>query len=106
MTTPGQREKLKELLGQAYRARERMEVGARWQKSLMARVREIGPFQPTTRFLPTFERFVWRLAPVVCLLALVLIAAFVEIEVASWEDPIQLFVNGAEESMLSNLFGA
>jgi len=39
-------------------------------------------------------------------LALVLIAAFVEIEVASWEDPIQLFVNGAEESMLSNLFGA
>jgi len=106
MTTPGQREKLKELLGQAYRARERMEVGARWQKSLMARVREIGPFQPTTRFLLTFERFVWRLAPVVCLLALVLIAAFVEIEVASWEDPIQLFVNGAEESMLSNLFGA
>lgn len=106
MTTPGQREKLKELLGQAYRARERMEVGAQWQKSLMARVREIGPFQPETQFLPTFERFVWRLAPVVCLLALVLIAAFIEIEVASWEDPIQLFVNGAEESMLSNLFGA
>ena len=106
MTRPGQREKLKELLGGAYRARERMEVGAQWQKGLMARVREIGPFQPETQFLPTFERFVWRLAPVVCLLALVLIAAFIEIEVASWEDPIQLFVNGAEESMLSSLFGA
>jgi hypothetical protein len=106
MTTPGQREKLKELLRQAYRAREHREVGTGWQKSLMARVREIGPFQPEARFLPTFERFVWRLAPVMCLLALVLIAAFVGFEFASWEDPIHLLVNGAEESMLSRLFGA
>lgn len=106
MTTPGQREKLREVLGRAYRARERREVGTGWQKSLMARIREIGPFQPEARFLPTFEQFVWRLAPVVCVLAIVLVAAFVGIESASWEDPIQSFVNGAEESMLSRLLGA
>jgi hypothetical protein len=103
---PGKEEKLKELLGQAYRARVYREVGTGWQKSLMASVREIGPFQPEAQFLPTFERFVWRLAPVVCLLVVVLIAAFLKIDAASWEDPVQLLVRGAEESMLSHLFGA
>ncbi len=83
-----------------------MEVGTRWQKSLMARIREIGPLQPEAQFLPSFEQFVWRLVPAISLLALVLIAVFIEIEVTSWEDPIQLFVNGAEESMLVQLFGA
>jgi len=106
MKTPGQEVKLEGLLRQAYRARERMEVGAGWQRSLMARIREIGPFQTEAQFLPSFEQFVWRLAPVISLAALVLIAVFIEIEVTSWEDPIQLFVNGAEESMLAHLFGA
>ena len=105
MRTSGQREKGEELLRRAYRARERMEVGAGWQKSLMARVREIGPLQPEARSLPTFEQFVWRLAPVISLLALVLIAVFIEIGITSWEDPIQLFVSAAEESMLAHLFG-
>ncbi len=105
MRTPGRKEKLAELLGQAYRARERIEVGAGWQKSLMARVREIGPLQPE-QFVPMFERFVWRLAPAMSLVALALLALFVGIEFTSWEDPIQLFVSGAEETMLAHLLGA
>ncbi len=106
MRTPGQREKLEGLLREAYRARGHMEVGGGWQRRLMARVREIGPLQPEAQFLPSFEQLVWRLAPVISLLAIVLIAVFIEIEIASWEDPIQLFVNSAEESMLAHLFGA
>ena len=106
MKTPGQGGKLDGLLRQAFQAREYIEVGGGWQKNLMTRIREIGPLQPETQFLPSFEQFVWRLAPAISLLALVLIAVFIQIEIASWEDPIQLFVSGAEESMLAQLFGA
>ena len=103
---PGSEEKFKELLRQAYRAREHAEVGTRWRMSLMARVREIGPLRPKAAFLPAFEQFVWRLAPVLCVLVLVLAAVFIGTEIASWEDPVQLFVSGAEESIVTQLFGA
>jgi hypothetical protein len=36
-------EKFAEILRQAYLGKESFEVGNRWQKSVMARVREIGP---------------------------------------------------------------
>jgi hypothetical protein len=105
MTARGLNKKLEDVLRQAYRARESAEVGTRWEKDLMTRVRQIGPLQPEAPFLPAFEQFVWRLAPVLTLLALVLLAVFIGTEMASWEDPIQLFVSGAEESMLAHLFG-
>jgi lipopolysaccharide export LptBFGC system permease protein LptF len=105
MAAQGLNEKIEKLLRQAYMARENMEVDARWERELMERVRKIGPLRPEAPFLPAFEEFVWRLAPVFCMLVFVLFAVFIGTEIASHEDPIQLFLSGAEESMLAQLFG-
>ena len=106
MRTPGQREKLEGLLRKRLTGQGGTWRSAAGGKGDYGARREIGPLQPEAQFLPSFEQLVWRLAPVISLLALVLIAVFIEIEITSWEDPIQLFVNSAEESMLAHLFGA
>ncbi len=97
---------LEEMLKRAYRTKENAEIGTRWETNLMARIREVGPLRPRALFLPDFEHFVWRLAPVFCVLVIVAIALFIGTEIVSWEDPVQFFVSGAEESTLAQLFGA
>ena len=107
MKTPGQKqERLKQALRQAYQEKETVEVGQRWRTRLMAEVREIGPIQPAPGFLPSFERLVWRLAPVTSPLVLVLIvvALLLGFDVASSYDAVQALVNSVEELTLSTIF--
>ncbi len=106
MKTPEkEREKLAQALRQAYHEKENIEVGDMWKTRLMARVREAGPAQ-TPGFLPSFEKLVWRLAPVTSPLVviMILIALFISLDVASSHDALQTLVNSVEELTLSTIF--
>lgn len=106
MRTPNQeRERLIGALRQAYHEKENTEVGERWKTRLMARVREIGPIQ-APGFLPSFERVVWRLAPVTCplVLIMILVAFFLKFDGVSSYDAIQTLVNSVEELTLATIF--
>ena len=106
MKTPGlERERLEQALKQAYREKENMDVDERWKTRLMARVREIGPVRPPG-FLPSFQRVVWRLAPVTSPLVLIMILAafFLGFDAASSYDALQSLVNSVEELTLATIF--
>lgn len=67
-------QKLDAILRQAYRAREGAQARGQLGDRVMARIREADAPGRQERFLPAFGDLVWRLAPVSCLLAVVLIA--------------------------------
>lgn len=73
-------ESLKKAFRKAYSAKGRGEAGREWQSPVMRRIRQIGPLRPATGFWPAFESMVWKLAPVSCLLVLVLTFFFVNME--------------------------
>jgi hypothetical protein len=98
-------EKLASILRQAYLGKERFAVGDRWQNSVMARIREIGPFKSVPRFMPTFEQLVWRLAPAASLLTLGLAALSIATDFIFEYDLFQLILSAIEDSALAHLFG-
>ena len=98
-------QRLTELLRQAYRGKETIEVGTQWQSSVMAVIRQMGPVGSTPRFLPTFEHLVWRLAPATSLLTVGLGALLAAMGVVFEYDLFQLFLNAIEESTLAHIFG-
>ena len=100
-----QRERLTNILRQAYMGKERFEVGDQWQGSVMARIRQMGPVASAPSFLPTFEHLVWRLAPATSLLTLALAALALATDFIVEYDLFQLLLNAVEDSALARLFG-
>ncbi len=66
---------LKKALRRAYLSREQEVIEDHGQFQVMRRVRAIGPIS-VKGFWPDFERVVWRLAPVSCMLILALSILF------------------------------
>ena len=98
-------ESLKKAFRDTYAAKEREETGDGWQFQVMKRVRRIGPLTPASNFLPAFEHFVWRLAPVSCLLVLVLTFFFVNMEPDVDSDYLGTMAAEMEKPTLVELFG-
>lgn len=63
---------VQQTLAVAYQNRDKTEVGYGWERRVMARIRELGPLPYRNRFADLLERYVWRLAPVAALTALML----------------------------------
>ena len=98
-------EKLRELLRRAYRDKENVEVGDQWQEKVMRRIRELGEIGERPSSLVMFEQFVWRLAPLTCLLILGLTVLLSSSDLISGDDVIQLLMNGTEELAINQFFG-
>jgi hypothetical protein len=97
-------ESLKTALREAYSAKGRAETGEEWQSSAVRRIRQIGPLRPATGFWPAFESMVWRLAPVSCLLVLVLTFFFVNMELDVDSDYLGTMALETEKPSLVELF--
>ena len=96
---------LREIFKLAYLEKENLEVGDQWQGEVMRRLRKLGAIQPAPGFLEMLESFVWRLAPVTCLLILVLTAVLIVSDFTSEYEVIQLLMNGTEELVLPQFYG-
>lgn len=104
MKDPGiDQEGLKELLRRIYRGKEHAVIDHRWKSGLMARIRELGPPERGPLFLPSFERLVWRLAPVMALSAVALAALLINLDSNSVNDALQLLTRSAEELAIAQL---
>ena len=97
-------EALREILRRAYRDKENVEVGDRWQEEVMRRIRELGEIEERPSSLVMFEQLVWRLAPLTCLLILGLTVLLYSFDFIAGYDVIQLLVNGTEELTLNQFF--
>jgi hypothetical protein len=64
--------KLKKALASAYREKENAEVGDLWQVKVMEHIRNLDPFHTQPSYLDLFQRLVWQLVPVACVLVFIL----------------------------------
>ena len=98
-------ETLKKAFRNAHLARQTEEGEKDRQARNMRRVRQIGPLQAGRRFWPAFEHVVWRLAPVNCLLIVLLIILFLKIGLYPGSDVLAALTVEAEEPTLSQVLG-
>jgi hypothetical protein len=66
------RVKIRKALGSAYRKKENAEVSDLWQVKVMEHIRNMGFFYGQPSYLDLFQRLVWQLAPVACVLVFIL----------------------------------
>jgi hypothetical protein len=101
---PPKDERLKGILRQVYQEKEKIGIVDAEPGEIMRRIRKIGALQPAPSFIEMFGSFVWRLAPIICLLILVLTAVSLAVDFASRHDVFQVLMNGREELTLVQLF--
>jgi hypothetical protein len=85
-------EKMRRALITAYREKERVDVGERWEMRVMHRIRSLAPAPSKTNFLEFFDAFFWRLAPIAVILIVVLVAALMQLNVGPEYDIAQMLM--------------
>ena len=83
--------KIRKALAAAYREKEKVVAGELWQTSVMGHIRRLGPLYPASSYLEFFERFLWRLAPVACVLILILAVIFIHMDFLSEYEMAKIF---------------
>ncbi len=105
-TSTREREALAGLLRETYWAKENIKIGSGWQKQVMVRIREMGSLTPASPpFLSMFGPFVWRLAPVTCLVSLGLAGLSMALDLVFGYDLVQLLMSTLEEFTFIRVFG-
>jgi hypothetical protein len=96
--------RLKKALAVAYREKEKAEVGDLWQVRVMEHIRSLGPLYSQTSYLERFERLVWQLAPVACVLVVLLGVVITQLELVSDYEIVKMFIEDpADFSLLALL---
>ena len=100
-----EKERLKKAFQDVYFAKERDDTEDGWQAQVMRRVRQAGPLKSATGFWSSFERLVWRLAPVCCLLVFLLTLLFMNMDLDRGYDYLGNVTVEMEKPTLSELYG-
>ena len=98
-------ESAKELLRRVYHEKENVEIDDKWRLNVMDHIRSIGPIKTTPNHITLFEQFLWRLAPVACLLIIVLAILLLEVDFTPEYEVFASLINGVEPVSLEQLLG-
>ncbi len=72
---------------------------------VMSHIRSLGPITSRKRYFMLFEQSVWRLAPVTCLLILVLAALLIKLDFFPDYQMVRLFIDDPVEITFAEEFG-
>lgn len=97
-------EVLKESLRRAYLGKEDIEVGERWRRGTMSRIRAIGSMRKAD-FWMGLEQLAWRLSPVTCGLIILCALAFLGLDSFHDYEILSVFTSDPGEPTLSQLIG-
>ena len=98
-------EDLKKAFRDAYFAEERVATGEAWRSQVMNRIRKIGPLESIVSFWPDFERLVWRLVPVSCLLVVAMSVLLLSMDRDLGPDYVGTVTAELERPNLSEMLG-
>jgi len=85
----------------AYHKREETEVGDTWWRvGVMGHIRSLHPFYPETSYFELFQQFLWRLAPVACVLAVALTVTIIKMDFFSDYELAKIFVSDPKDFIL------
>jgi len=85
-------------LASAYFRREKAEVGDTWWEArVMGHIRNLQPFYLRTSYFELYQQFLWRLAPVACVLAVALAVVIVRMDFFSDYELAKIFVSDPKD---------
>ena len=97
--------KLRKALVAAHHEKEKAQVDELWPARVMGHIRSLGPLYPKTSFFEVFQRFLWRLAPVTCILVVLLGAAIIRLDIVSDYELTKVFLEDPVDFSLLALNG-
>ncbi len=97
--------KIRKALSTAYRKKETVATGELWETRVMGHVRSLGIPAPPANFSALFGRFVWRFAPVACILIVALAVGMVNLDYAPEYEITATFMTDPIEGTVEQLWG-
>jgi len=96
--------KLRKALASAYGKKENADVGDLWQVKVMEHIRNLDPFHTQPSYLDLFQRLVWQLAPVACILVFILGMVLSRVDFMTEYEIAKMFIEDpADYSLLALL---
>jgi hypothetical protein len=96
--------KIREALSTAYREKDTVHTGELWETRVMGHVRSLGAPASPVNFSALFGRFVWRFAPVACLLIVALTVGLATLDYAPEYDITATFMADPIQSTVEQLW--
>ncbi|MBN2539034.1 MAG: hypothetical protein JXB09_03180 [Deltaproteobacteria bacterium] len=97
--------KIRKALSTAYRENETVHAGEFWETRVMGHIRSLGAPASPANFSALFGRFVWRTAPVACLMIVALTVALVNLDYTPEYEMTATFMTDPIESTVQLLWG-
>ena len=85
--------KIRQALAIAYNKSDEAGVGDMWKVRVMGHIQRLGPLDLKTGYLEVFQQFLWRLAPVACLLVVILIVTIAKMDFFSDYEIAKIFIS-------------
>ena len=95
--------KIKKILTLAYYEKENLEINESWQSRVMGNIQDLGPISQF-RFIDSFQRAVWRLAPATCVMIFLLGIAITQINVTLDYELVKIFFEDPADFSLFALY--
>jgi hypothetical protein len=97
--------KLREALRTAYQDRRGIDLDDLWQAKVMSHIRSLGSIDYQMDFSVIFNRFLWRLTPVVCLLILILAAVLMNFDFTPEYELTRVYITDTVQFVTGQLWG-
>lgn len=81
--TQDDHDKVIDVLKTAYHAKEAIEVGGQWQQNVMRDIRRLGPLGSASNNAVFLAQLLWRAAPAVCMVILIIGAIVIKLDYMS-----------------------
>lgn len=95
--------KVNKVLSAAYHEKENIEVDELWSARVMDRIQSLGSQYTNMDYVGFFQQFVWKIAPVACVLVLLLGVALAQIDFVSDYELTKMFIEDPTELSLMTL---
>jgi hypothetical protein len=93
--------KIFKALASAYFKREDAEVGGTlWESRVMGHIEGHDMFYPQTSYIELYQQFLWRFAPVACLLAVTLVLLIVRMDFISDYELAKIFTSDPQDFIM------
>lgn len=79
------------LFGQVHNEKEKLVTGDEWKTKTMSLIRKCERIQNQTGYFEIFQQFVWKLAPVTCVIAILLCFMLSQTDVLSDYELVKFF---------------
>ncbi len=92
--------RLRGILSAAHHEKEKAQVGETWRVRTMGQIMDLGPLYFEAGYFELLNRFLWRLAPVTCVLAAALAVTLSRMDILSGYELARLFINRPADFIL------